>query len=270
MEALEEFGLSRYESRVYLILLSSGIIDARKLSSKSGVPFGRIYDVLSSLESKGLVQKQLSRPKKFLAVEPKLAVKKLLDFKNKEINSLIQKAGKLEENLNHLFNKESDQSLFWSVSIGEDTINSQMERLAATENELLSYSGLKRVKPSDEYTKTWINEFLKITSGLIKKRVKIKILIGNNDESNLKELMPLLIPFLDDLAHMEIRVIPEIPNHFDIIDGEKVQLKVSNPVRPEEYFASIFVWQKEFAQELKNKFNELWKNAKEFRIGVLP
>jgi hypothetical protein len=62
---------------------------------------------------------------------------------------------------------------------------------------------------------------------------------------------------MDDLTNMDIRIIPTISNHFDIIDGEKVQLKVRNPVRPEEYFASIFVWQKEFAQELRGKFNEL-------------
>ncbi|CAG0979769.1 MAG: hypothetical protein OIN86_02870 [Candidatus Methanoperedens sp.] len=272
MEALEEFGLSKYESSVYLTLLSSGITDARKLSSKSEVPFGRIYDVLSSLESKGLVQKQLSRPKKFLAVEPKLAIKKLLDFKNKEMSSLIQKAGKIEEDLNHFLNKKPKESLFWSVSIGEDTIKSYMEKLEATEKELLSYTELQTVSSLDKNKKVWIDEFLKVTTNLIRKGVKIKLLIGNNDETNLKDLIPLVIPlvipFMDDLTNMDIRIIPTISNHFDIIDGEKVQLKVRNPVRPEEYFASIFVWQKEFAQELRGKFNELWKDGKEFKIVV--
>ena len=268
MEALEEFGLSKYESKVYLTLLSSGITDARKVSLKSEVPFGRIYDVLSSLESKGLVQKQLSRPKKFLAVEPKLAVKKLLDFKNKEMNVLIQKAGKIEEDLNHIFSKKSKESLFWSVSIGENTIKSYMEKLEATEKELLSYAELQTVSPFDKDKKVWIDKFLRVTTNLIRKGVRIKLLIGNNDESNLKDLIPLVIPFLDDLTNMDIRIIPTISNHFDIIDGEKVQLKVRNPVRPEEYFASIFVWQKEFAQELRGKFNELWMDGKEFKIVV--
>ena len=35
-------------------------------------------------------------------------------------------------------------------------------------------------------------------------------------------------------------IIPTISNHFDIIDGEKVQLKIRNPVRPEEYFSYPF------------------------------
>ena len=133
---------------------------------------------------------------------------------------------------------------------------------------MLSYAELQTISPFDKDKKVWIDEFLRVTTNLIRKGVRIKLLIGNNDESNLKDLMPLVIPFLDDLTNMDIRIIPTISNHFDIIDGEKVQLKVRNPVRPEEYFASIFVWQKEFAQELRGKFNELWMDGKEFKIVV--
>ncbi|MHA2496058.1 MAG: hypothetical protein ACXAEI_11260 [Candidatus Hodarchaeales archaeon] len=35
-----------------------------------------------------------------------------------------------------------------------------------------------------------------------------------------------------------------------------------------EYFAAIYVWKKEFAEELRAKFDELWTNAKQLRIGM--
>ena len=41
-----------------------------------------------------------------------------------------------------------------------------------------------------------------------------------------------------------------------------------NPVKPHEFFAWIFVWQKKFALELKHKFQELWTSAKELRIEI--
>ena len=268
MEKLEELGLSKYESRAYLALLSSGIIDARKLSSKSGVPFGRIYDVLSSLESRGLVQTQLSRPKKFLAVEPSVAVKKLIDLKNKEVDSIIQKAGKVEEDLNSLFKKTKEESIFWSVAVGDDTIKAHMERLAEAESELLTYVEFQSGRPTDENRRPWINEVLKVMIALIKKGVKIRLLFGTDNEEKLEELVPMITPQFRFLKKMDVRIIPTISNHFDIIDGEKVQLKVKNPAMPDEYFASIYVWQKEFAAQLGEKFEELWREGKEFRADI--
>ncbi|MHA2328265.1 MAG: DUF7436 family protein [Candidatus Hodarchaeales archaeon] len=53
-----------------------------------------------------------------------------------------------------------------------------------------------------------------------------------------------------------------------MIDDEKVLLKVMNPVKPDEFLAWIFVWQKKFAMELKPKFRELWKNATELKIKI--
>ncbi|PWI48044.1 hypothetical protein CEE45_08440 [Candidatus Heimdallarchaeota archaeon B3_Heim] len=74
---------------------------------------------------------------------------------------------------------------------------------------------------------------------------------------------------LGGLFHAMIDVI-RVPDTagFDIIYGEKVFLKVPNPINPTEYFAAIYVWQKRFANELRARFNELWKNAKDVRIGI--
>ncbi len=266
MESLEEFGLTRYESKAYLTLLSRGVCDARKLSSKSGLPFGRIYDVLSSLESKGLVEKQATRPKKFLAVEPRFALKRLLDLKNEEMKTIMQRAGEVEEELSSMSVKTPKKSLFWSVAVGERTIKSHMEKLAETKRELLAYVELHKIGMQGKERE--ISTFLKVLSELIEKGVSVKLLIGCKDTKTLEKMLPLITPFLGFLEAMQVKVIPRISNPFDVIDGEKVQLKVRNPAKPEEYFASIYVWQKEFAEELRNKFNEMWKEAKELRIDV--
>ncbi|MFW9810042.1 MAG: hypothetical protein ACFFE6_11760 [Candidatus Thorarchaeota archaeon] len=55
-------------------------------------------------------------------------------------------------------------------------------------------------------------------------------------------------------------------NSFDIIDGEKVLLKVPSPVNPTEYFAAIYVWQKRFVTELREKYNLMWEEEKEFPV----
>jgi len=74
MADLRDVGLSKYEARAYRSLLESGPTTAKTLSEASGVPMGRIYDVLNSLEQHRLVRSQAaSRPKKYVAVEPETA-----------------------------------------------------------------------------------------------------------------------------------------------------------------------------------------------------
>ncbi|UCE13203.1 MAG: helix-turn-helix domain-containing protein [Candidatus Heimdallarchaeota archaeon] len=127
------FGLSNYESRTYLALLSSGIRTAKEVSEESKIPFGRIYDVLSSLEDKGLVDTQDSRPKKFIAKKPKTALNNLLAMKQAEVSSLTKKAVIIEEKLSNLYTTKDEESLFWSVALGDNAISRYIEKISEAE-----------------------------------------------------------------------------------------------------------------------------------------
>lgn len=65
------FDTNLYESRLWVALLSRGISTAGELSEISAVPRSRTYDVLESLEKKGLITvKRETRPVKYIAVAP--------------------------------------------------------------------------------------------------------------------------------------------------------------------------------------------------------
>ena len=49
-DALRDIGLTDYEISIYLTLISKGPMDARELSEASGVPYSRIYNILTQLE----------------------------------------------------------------------------------------------------------------------------------------------------------------------------------------------------------------------------
>ena len=264
LETLEEFGLTNYESKLYITVLASGVSNARTLSKKSGVPYGRIYSVLSSLESQGLLEEQKSRPKKFLAVEPRFVLKKLLDMKGEEMKSLIQKASVVEDKLNAMYGEKPKESLFWSVAVGSEKLKAHFEKLSEAKKELLAYVELH--EKSILVKEKEIDEFVKVISDLANNRVVIKILIGYKESKHLDEIFPMLGSFLKLVGNIQVKTTKSIMHPFDVIDGEKVQLKVRNPAKPEEYFASIYVWQKEFAGELREKFNEMWNAAFKLKI----
>jgi len=70
VEKLQRIGLTEYEAKVYLSLLTNHVNSAAKLSEKSGVPRTKIYQVLESLERKGWIRIYSGIPLLFRAVDP--------------------------------------------------------------------------------------------------------------------------------------------------------------------------------------------------------
>jgi HTH-type transcriptional regulator, sugar sensing transcriptional regulator len=69
-KAMESLGLTSYEIKVYLSLLQMGSMTASDISKRSGVPYSKIYEVLNSLEDKGWLESDSSRPQKFFPKSP--------------------------------------------------------------------------------------------------------------------------------------------------------------------------------------------------------
>ena len=71
-DSLKNIGLTDYEIAIYLTLISKGPMDARELSEASGVPYSRIYNILTQLEKdkKWIIKEEESRPSRYFAKSP--------------------------------------------------------------------------------------------------------------------------------------------------------------------------------------------------------
>jgi sugar-specific transcriptional regulator TrmB len=90
--AMENLGLTGYETKVYVSLLIDGAMTAQELSKKSGVPFSKIYEVVGRLEEKGWVESDGSRPTKLYAKSPATALEAMRmrkENENKENEAII-------------------------------------------------------------------------------------------------------------------------------------------------------------------------------------
>ncbi len=255
-------GLTNSEIKTYLTLLSGGIMNARDIYQKSDVPFGKIYDVLYSLEKRGLISIQKSRPKMFMVNEPKIGLKNLISEKEKNLQALIEQASNVEEELNKIHHKHPEDSLFWTVILNIDFNKKALHNLHSkifneTKKELLVYV------PS----LSLINKFLMMEEEyfsrypeLLEKGIKMKFITGqfnNKDKSILKTIFQHIIAHKNfTIKHSTI-----ISQPFVIIDSEKIFVSIKNPVKPDEYLAGLYLWKKDFAIELKNKFENIWEQA---------
>ncbi|MDP4039599.1 MAG: helix-turn-helix domain-containing protein [Candidatus Pacearchaeota archaeon] len=73
----EHFNLNIYETKVWLALLSKGVVSAGETAELSGVPRSRTYDVLESLAKRGFAIIKVGKPVKYIAVEPKTVLERM-------------------------------------------------------------------------------------------------------------------------------------------------------------------------------------------------
>lgn len=73
----EHFNLNIYETKVWLALLSKGVVSAGETAELSGVPRSRTYDVLESLAKSGFAIVKIGKPVKYVAVEPKTVLERM-------------------------------------------------------------------------------------------------------------------------------------------------------------------------------------------------
>jgi len=92
--SLEEFGLSKYEAKAYVTLVSHGTISASEVAYYSNLPRTKVYPTLLKLEKKRLVIISKSKPIMCTAIAPEDAfdgiIQEHIDKVN-QMNTLVTK-----------------------------------------------------------------------------------------------------------------------------------------------------------------------------------
>jgi sugar-specific transcriptional regulator TrmB len=139
-ETLKNLGLSNYEIRVFLTLLMQGPMNYRSLCHESSVLTGKIYQVLSTLESKSFVEISQDRPKVLSAAEPKRAFRNRLRQIEEDFVDLELKTRDLLQTLQFQYNLKYDkiQGIVSEIFVGgAASANSIRENLLKAEDEAL-------------------------------------------------------------------------------------------------------------------------------------
>ena len=137
---LKPLGLSDYEIRVFLTLVEIGPTNYRILVKQSNVPTGKIYQVLSTLESKGFIEVVRGKPKLFRATEPKKAFRRRLRQMEDDYLDLETRIREGLKSLELEYSQRYDgtQGTVTEVIIGSDAFESAIkENLLRAEDEVL-------------------------------------------------------------------------------------------------------------------------------------
>lgn len=262
MASLRDLGLSEYESRVYRALLGSGPTTAKELSRASGVPMGRIYDVLADLESGELVRsQQASRPKKYAPVDPETALSRLLEERRRELQAeLSQYEDAVETLAERLEASEPTEEQFYTVGIGPDeTVGLLLERLSAANDRIDMV--VADVSPQFDIGEVGAQVAEEIEAA-VERGVTVSVLIS----PDLVEASPTAVQMrYDELAdhpNYEARTSEDLAGNFNLIDRTEICLNVGNPLAPQEPLALIALRDPAFATNLYEEFEPCWVDAR--------
>ncbi|WP_313691228.1 TrmB family transcriptional regulator [Halorarum halobium] len=262
MADLRDLGLSEYEARAYRALLDAGPATAKELSDSSGVPMGRVYDVLNSLERHRLARSQAaSRPKKYVAVEPDAALDRLLEEKRRELDETAQQYERVVEELStELEAGEPPDEQFWTAAVGAaETGDLLLERISAADDRVAMIASA----PASGLDLGEIGEsVMEELEAALERGVDVSLLMERALPPRLPESVGR--QYADRLAehpNFDVRTAEGVRGTFTLVDDAEVCLEVPSPVDPETSFAMIDLKDPEFAGDARERFQSRWSEA---------
>ena len=179
LSALASLGLTQYEAKIYAALLVEGVSTAKNISNISGIPYGKIYELLDALSQKGFISVLPSKPRKYKATAFENAINVHKKKKIEELNSAKKLITKI---LEPIAPKEelSPKEKFWLLN-GRSIIYKEIENLFKRAEKKICiytcYHGLARLENQ-----------LKLLKDLKKKGIEINIQTFCKNNNNVKIL----------------------------------------------------------------------------------
>lgn len=262
---LQDIGLTAYEAAAYLSLLKFGVSEANLICRDAEVPYGKIYTVLESLVGKGFVEVQASRPKKFRAVDPEMALDFLFERRKsefeKEITVLKGFVEEAKQVLKTVPTQKRKDEVFWTTAVTE----SEIRKFAIS-----TYGEIKKsvlvIPPffGMPIVPSLLPEILKA----IDRGVKIRLL-GSHRFTALSSMFSLLGDenFDKFKKGMEIRLAQRSFNScFGIFDDSVVVLFQLHPQDNDRVLSVVKIRDPGLAKNLSTEFELIWNGGEEFDL----
>jgi len=271
-ELLRDLKLNKYEAIAYEIILKRGVAEASIISKEGGVPFGKIYESLGNLFAKGLIEVQNTRPKKYKIKNPKKTFRNLLNKKQleseEELKNLKDTLLQIENEISKISVQEHKEKTFWITAIGKEIDEMMGSIFSEAKNEIFMIPYI--INKSDQTKSALLNipRFVKEINKTVGRGVMIKVILPEKFAQVQIKILKKMGFFDKIIKNVEIGILGELsPEPFTVIDADKVILRVNDPINKNKVLAMIKITDKELSENLREKFNEMWKIAKPIKAN---
>jgi sugar-specific transcriptional regulator TrmB len=255
VRTLSELGLTKYEARVYLALTRRGSSTAAETARVAGIPRQRIYDVLSSLVTRGLAATRPGQVTKYVATPPNDAIEALVSDHREQLERLERESRVLAETLSPAFDEGQvyeDPLEYIEVLRDRRAINQRFGELqAGIEKEILVFTKPPYATPPEENV-----EGLEVTqSHAVYSVYELSIFDDPQNVAGVRRFVE---------AGERARFVEELPLKLVIIDERIVLFGMEDPVAAGADLTMLVVEHPSLAQVLKIAFMHVWEEGRTF------
>ncbi len=247
-------GLTEYEAKAYMTLATLGEMTVGELSSISGVPRAKCYEVLKGLVTKGLVVTISSRPAKYKPVPVEEGIRNRMNQLKNEMQRKFSEAKELLTELRELRRKDSTETerevRVMLIENHTAIVSSSIRDALKAKEEILIAISQKPAKINwDDYSKQVLKslckgvrfKFVVPSVGIFTKRMKE--ILGTAKIKNMG---------------IEIREYGKIRMPFVIIDNKITYLYITDP-KAGVLRMAIRVADPRMADQMRDVFNRYWE-----------
>jgi len=181
IEKLRQLGLTEYEAQAYFALTQGNQMSAEEVAKNADIPVPRVYGVLESLKTLGLIVILKGRPKKFEILSPEEGFQHLLAQRKRMVDESFRQ---LEQTCQEV--KEVLSPVFWRerLRIRPEDLLEVLDNLALAETQTKKIIA-ESEKTVDIFTDifSWFDEVEDTIVKAIKRGVKIRVLLNMEHQS---------------------------------------------------------------------------------------
>lgn len=239
-QSLVNLGLTKSEAACYQLLLTHGVMEAKKISELLDLVQNVIYRLTESLSNKGFIVELKTSPKSYQAIPPTIALdsytalqkQRIEEFKLSSIRDLAY------------VNPEPIKARVDFVFGQKDYFNKFTELSKSCKQEILVISIGEAVPDGIKLA----------TRDALLNGVTVKIIFHKFDEEN-KELVKSWVKM-----GCEARYYPGSGYHMNIFDGKTAVLVANNPKNTKERTGMV-IKNNSLSDALRNHFYSVWENG---------
>ncbi len=138
-KTLQTLGLTEAEASVYLLLLGEGLTTAGRLAKASPYSRPKVYEILEKLVHMGLAETYPTRPIRFRALDPELAIPSYMRVKHQELRRAEEK---LKRILREYYTEKSakESGVFVNRGLRKSTLK-YCDLLRSAEEQVFTFLG---------------------------------------------------------------------------------------------------------------------------------
>ncbi|MFV0463755.1 MAG: TrmB family transcriptional regulator [Nostocoides sp.] len=263
MAQLCELGLTAYEAKAYLALITRGQFTAAELARQAHIPRQRVYDVLDGLIRRGLGRIEPGPVRRFTATSPDRAIELLVTLRREAFDRTATAATTLAADLQSTWatgrNQDSDLEYVEILRDRPLVALRFKQMIAQTRTQLLVWSKLPFFMAEDDpsaYVETRRMADLGVDNRCLYERSVL-------DEPTMPEQIRAFIDNGEDA-----RFVDHLPMKMAVTDGHRAMYSLTDPVANSLTATNMFIDHEALAQSLVIAFEQVWKQSVTLRTAL--